>query len=79
MKFQRENPAEFTQKLYYLWKMSNGFENLDYFKGKGRTSSVKALESAIKNSTHIQGGGNPSYNDDINASMLNLEDIVFPD
>jgi len=79
MKFQRENPTEFTQKLYYLWKMSNGFENLDYFKGKSGTSSVKALENAIKNSTHIQGGGDPSYSDDVNASMLNIEDIVFPD
>ena len=79
MKFQRENPEEFTQKLYYLWKMSNGFDNLDYFKGKGTTSSVNALEKAIKNSTHIQGGGDPSYNDDINTGLLDIEDIIFPE
>lgn len=79
MKYQRENPEEFTQKLYYLWKMSKGFDNLDYFKGKGTTSSVKALEKAIKSSTHIQGGGDPSYNDDINTGLLDIEDIIFPE
>jgi len=79
MKYQRENPEEFSHKLYYLWKLSNGFKDLKYFGGKTKTSSVKDLERAIKNSTHIQGGGDPSYSDDINTGLLDVEDIVLPD
>lgn len=79
MKYQRENPEEFTHKLYYLWKMSEGFENLNYFKGKKASSTVKDLENAIRNSTHIQGGGDPSYADDINTGLLDIEDIVVPE
>lgn len=79
MKFQRESPEEFTHKLYYLWTMSNGFKDLEYFSGKKTSSSVKDLESAIKNSTHVQGGGEATFSDDINAGLLNIEDIVVPD
>lgn len=78
MKYQRENPTEFSQKLYFLWKASKGFTNLDYFGNKKASSSVKDLERAIKQSTHISGGGDPSYSDDINASMLDIGDIVLP-
>ena len=79
MKFKRENPEEYTMKLYHMWKLSNGFKDLEYFKGKDKTSSVKDLENAIKNSTHIQGGGDPSYSDDINTVLLDIEDLVLPD
>jgi len=79
MKFQRENPSEFTHKLYYLWKLSNGFADLDYFGKKSSSSSVKNLEDAIKNSTHIQGGGDPSYSDDINTGLLDIDDIIIPE
>lgn len=78
MKYQRENPAEFSQKLYFLWKASNGFTSLDYFGKKKASASVKDLERAIKQSTHISGGGDPSYSDDINASLLDIGDIVLP-
>jgi len=78
MKYQRENPTEFSQKLYFLWKASKGFTNLDYFGNKKASSSVKNLERAIKQSTHVSGGGDPSYSDDINASLLDIGDIILP-
>jgi len=79
MKYQRENPTEFSQKLYFLWKASNGFENLDYFGQKKSSSNLKDLERAIKQSTHVAGGGDPSFNDDINTSLLDIDDIIIPD
>jgi len=78
MKYQRENPTEFSQKLYFLWKASNGFTNLDYFGNKKASNNIKNLERAIKQSTHVSGGGDPSYSDDINASLLDIGDIILP-
>ncbi len=78
MKYQRENPTEFSQKLYFLWKASKGFTNLDYFGNKKASTNVRDLERAIKQSTHVSGGGDPSYSDDINASLLDIGDIILP-
>lgn len=78
MKYQRENPTEFSQKLYFLWKASKGFSDLSYFGQKKATSTIKNLERAIKESTHVAGGGDPSFNDDVNVSLLDIQDIVFP-
>ena len=78
MKYQRENPTEFSQKLYYLWKATNGFQNTEHFGNKKASRTVKDLERAIKQSTHVAGGGDPSYSDDINTSLLDIDDIVLP-
>ncbi len=79
MKFQRENPVEYSQKLYYLFKVTNGFNDMDYFKGKKTTSSVKALETALRQSTHVSGGGNPSFADDGNSQSLDIGELVLPE
>jgi hypothetical protein len=79
MKFQRENPLEYSQKLYYLFKVTNGFNDMDYFKGKKTTSSVKALETALRQSTHVAGGGNPSFADDGESHTLDIGDLVLPE
>lgn len=64
MKFQREKPQEFMHKLYYLFTVTKDFEDFSYFTNKARTDSVKELEAAMKRSTHVSGGGDPSFIDD---------------
>lgn len=78
MKYQRENPIEYSHKLYYLFKVTNGFEDFEYFKSKKNTSSVNALETALRQSTHVTGGGDPSFADDGNAHTLDIGDLVLP-
>lgn len=78
MKYQRENPLEYNHKLYYLFKVTNGFQDLEYFKNKKTTSSVKALENALRQSTHVTGGGNPSFADDGDSHILDIGDLVLP-
>jgi hypothetical protein len=78
MKFQRENPVDYSHKLYYLYKVTNGFKDMEYFKGKKTTSSVSALEKALRQSTHVSGGGDVSYADDLDTHSLDIGDLVLP-
>ncbi len=78
MKYQRENPLEFSHKLYYLYKVTNGFNDLGYFGRQKTTNSVKQLETALRQSTHVSGGGDPSYVDDGNSHTLDIGEIVSP-
>lgn len=77
-KHQRENPVDYNHKLYYLYKVTDGFKNLDYFGRRTKSSSVKDLENALRQSTHISGGGNPSYSDDGNSQILDIGNLVLP-
>lgn len=79
MKYQRENPQDFSHKLYYLFSVTNGFSDFSYFANKERSSSVNKLESAIRNSTHVKGGGDPSFLDDVNSSFLDIGDELVID
>jgi len=76
MKFQREHPEEYTKRLYTFWKLTNGFTDTKYFTRKTKTSTIKDLERAIKNSATVQGGGDTVYTDD-NSSLLDIQDIVI--
>ena len=79
MKFQRENPVEYSHKLYYLFKVTNGFTDGEYFKGKKTSKSVKELETALRQSTHVSGGGNPSFADDGESHSLDIGELVLPE
>jgi len=79
MKYQREEPLEFSHKLYYLYKVTNGFKDLDYFGRAKTTNSVKQLETALRQSSHISGGGDPNYTDDMNTHTLDIGDLVLPE
>ena len=79
MKYQRENPVDFSHKLYYLYKVTNGFSDFAYFQGKKTSNSVKALETALKQSTHVSGGGDPSFADDGEAHSLDIGELVLPE
>lgn len=78
-KFQRENPVEYNHKLYYLYKVTNGFKDLKYFGRRMTSNSVKNLETALKTSTHVKGGGNPSFNDDTQSRVLDIGELVLPE
>lgn len=77
--YQRENPIDYNHKLYYLFKVTNGFKDLKYFGRRKTTNSVKELESALRQSSHVRGGGNPSFNDDIQSRILDIGDLVLPE
>ena len=79
MKFQRENPQDFTHKLYYLFSITNGFQDFSYFTNKEKSNSVNQLENALRNSTHVSGGGDPSFIDDPNSSFLDIKDELVID
>jgi hypothetical protein len=78
-KHQREDPIDYNYKLYYLYKVTNGFKDLGYFGRKVETSSTKKLEQALRQSTHVSGGGQSSFSDDVNASLLDIGDLVLPE
>ncbi len=79
MKHQREDSIDFSHKLYYLYKVTNGFKDLSYFGRKTQTDSTKKLEQALRQSTHVSGGGSSTFSDDVNASMLDIGDLVLPE
>jgi hypothetical protein len=78
MKYKRENPEEYNHRLYYLYKVTNGFQDMKYFNNKATSSSVNKLESAIRSSTHVSGGGNPTFADDGNSHILDIGDLILP-
>ena len=79
MKFKRENPVDYSHKLYYLYKVTNGFKDIDYFKGKKASSATKDLETALRQSTHVSGGGNPSFTDDGESHLLDIGELILPE
>lgn len=79
MKYQRENPEDFMHKLYYLWTVTKGFENFEYFQNKERSKGVKDLERALKQSTHVRGGGDPSFLDDPESFSFEIGDELVID
>lgn len=79
MKYQRENPEDFMHKLYYLWTATKGFENFEYFQNKERSNGIKDLENALKQSSHVRGGGDPSFIDDPNSFDFNIGDELVID
>lgn len=78
MKYQRENPIDFSHKLYYMYKVTNGFKDLGYFGRRKESNTVKSLETALRQSTHVSGGGDPSFVDDGESHILDIGDLVLP-
>lgn len=80
-KYQRENPTEFGHKLYFLWKVTKGFEDYSYFANKRGSKKARKLETALRQSAHVSGGGDPSFTDDGDSHLLDIgsaDDIVVP-
>lgn len=79
MKYQRENPEEFMHKLYYLFTVTKGFEDFEYFQNKEKTKGVRDLEDALKRSSHVRGGGDPSFLDDKDSFDFEIGDELIVD
>lgn len=78
-KLQRESPVDYSHKLYYLWKVTNGFKDLGYFGRRKNTSATKNLESALRQSAHVRGGGDAGFNDDVDSRLLDIGDLILPE
>lgn len=63
MKDRRENPIEFDSKLYYLYEITNGFNDFSTLVNKSKTSASKQLEEQLRK-TKFESGSKPAYLDD---------------
>lgn len=79
IKYQRENTEDFMHKLYYLWTVTKGFEDFQYFQNKERSKGVKDLENALRQSSHVRGGGDPSFLDDKDSFDFEIGDELILD
>lgn len=79
MKYRRENPVEFDAKLYYLFSLTNGFNDLNKFKESGTSSAVNDLERTLMNSQFAPSGGKPSFIEDPNSYSSGFGDEIVID
>jgi len=78
MKSRRENQEDFDFKLYYLYTITNGFENFDALTKTTNSKVVKDLERAFKSNTRIKDPGSPAYLQDPESYSIDIvgHDIV---
>lgn len=58
MKQRLENPVKFEKDLYYLFTLTNEFQDINKFMTKSNTIAANKLRNAVANSTFIKSGGN---------------------
>ena len=63
MKDRRENPIEFDTKLYYLYELTNGFQDFSKISKNVTTKAVSDFEKALRQAK-FEGGGNPTFVED---------------
>jgi hypothetical protein len=78
MKYRRENPVEFDKKLYYLFTVTNNFENFDLLNSSSKSKAIKDLEKAFHSTTAIKDPGSPSYLQDPNSYDIDLKGDEIP-
>lgn len=81
MKHQRENPTDFGHKLYFVYKVTDGFKDFSYFGKKSASGTVKNLETILRQSAHVSGGGDASFSDDGESHLFdidNADNIIVP-
>jgi len=52
MKARLDNPDDFDIKLNWMWVMTNGFKDFNFFKGKGKKEATSEFESLLKQSSN---------------------------
>lgn len=57
-----KNPIEFDTKLYYLFTMTNGFNDFSIFEKKAQSKAAEKLERIVRDTT-LRTGSNPIVND----------------
>ena len=55
MKARLDNPDDFDIKLNWMWVMTNGFKDFNFFKGKGKKEATSEFESLLKQSSNSLG------------------------
>lgn len=63
LKHRREDPINFDVKLYYLYELTNGFEDFSKLVNKSESKAAQRLEEAIKK-TKFNTSSNPGFMDD---------------
>tara|TARA_R110000772_G_scaffold54130_2_gene123609 strand:+ start:12763 stop:13872 length:1110 start_codon:yes stop_codon:yes gene_type:complete len=63
MQDRRENPIEFDSKLYYLYELTNGFEDFSQLKNKATSKAASDFERALRQ-TKFESSGQPSFTED---------------
>ena len=66
MRQRRENPVEFDTKLYYLYEMTDGFNDFSKLVSKSESKATSKLESAIRK-TKFGSSTNPGFVSDPNS------------
>lgn len=61
MKYARENKEDFDLKLYYLFTITNGFQDFSSIEKTKNTKILSDLERAMKSSTKIKDPSAPAY------------------
>lgn len=61
-KYSIDNPTDYNTKLYYLWELTNGFQDFSKLEKQKATNAVKKLEKVLKT--------NPSTVHDSESSFM---------
>ena len=76
MKYRRENPVDFDAKLYYLFTLTNEFQNVQRFQENSTSSAVSNLERAMQQSHFAPTGGQPGFIQDPNSYSSGFGDEI---
>lgn len=72
LKYRRENPEDFEHKLYYLFTITNGFQNFDSLVKNTKSQALKDLEKAVRSNTAIKDPGSPAYLQDPDSYSIDI-------
>lgn len=72
MKYRRENPEDFDYKLYYLYTITDGFQNFESLVKNTKSTVLKDLEKAYRSSTKIKDPGSPAYLQDPESYQIDI-------
>lgn len=72
LKYRRENPEDFDHKLYYLFTITNGFQNFESLLKNTKSRAIKDLERVVASNTRIKDQGSPAYLQDPNSYSVDV-------
>ena len=75
-KARLDNPVDFTVKLHYLFKITNGFEDFDKLKVSAKSKAVKDLDNTLKGHTFIPQGDRAVQETDFDVSDSDFKNII---
>ena len=73
MKYARENKDDFDLKLYYLFTITNGFQDFSTIEKTKNSKILNDLEKAIKSNTRIKDPSIPAYLQDSESYDIEIK------